>query len=348
MKISVITKKPITDYGKELERNPNLPDIEKIAGLYPRGFISIFAAQAGTGKTWFMQYLACRLSMGGNILAGLIPNSKKYKSVILAGETGKYLLDKRLSATCWAFDGKRIKVYDAIEMQRDEIPIMLNTQEGRTTLVSILAMENPDIVFIDTLISFHSVDESKQSEMTSIFTFLLKSAREFNCAIVLNHHTRKRSTKNPTARLTQDDVIGSNAGARLTNCIYIAERVRNEATCDEGMPTIEVRNVKNWEKEIPPFTYHFITDEASGKIDFAIDWGISHEQAEWSLRDRIGTLIHSLEAGAILTPESVASQLVTSKDNARRYLEEFTQRGMLTKQVLMGKSSWRVKGADEA
>lgn len=342
MTINTDKLKHITEYGKEFDRDAELPEIEKIAGLYPRGFLSLYAAQAGTGKTWFMQYISCKISRGGNILAGLVAKSKPMKVVIFAGETGKYLLDKRLQATCWAYDKKRIRVYDAVELQRDDIPIMLNTQEGRMTTIAILAQEKPDIIFYDTLISFHTADESKQGEMTSIMTFLLKLAKEFNCAVVLNHHTRKRSTKNPNAKLTQDDVIGSNIAVRLSSCVFIAEQVADEFDESQGMPAVHVSNVKNWEKRIPDFTYKFITDEGSDLLDFAIEWGTSAISEEWSLRDRVKKLVESYEAGSMLRVDDVASALVTSKDNARKYLDELVKKGKLTKQKLMNAMVWRV------
>lgn len=333
----------ILQFGHELDRNTEIPEIEKIAGLYPRGFLSIFAAPPGTGKSWFMQYISCRLSRGGNILNGLVPNSKPLKSVILAGETGKDLLIRRLQSTCWAHTPKNIKVYDCIELQREDLNLMLNTQEGRLAFLTICEKEQPDIIFIDTLISFHTADESKQGEMTSIYSFLLKSAMTFNCAIVLNHHTRKRSTKNPAAKMTQDDVIGSSVAVRLSNCVYISEQIHDELSDDEGMPTVIVHNVKNWDKRIPDFSYKFITDEATGKIDFAINWGFTEETQKWSLRERVKNLIASYDEGASITAEIVANELGTSKDNARRYLNEFTDKGLLERFYLMGVLTWNVK-----
>lgn len=343
MTISLETLKRVVEFGHELDRESDLPEIEKVAGLYPRGFLSIFAAQAGTGKTWFMQYIACRLSCGGNILAGLVPKSKKYRSVIFAGETGKYLLDKRLRATCWKYDKSRIKIYDAIELQREEIPIMLNTPEGRATTIAILAHEKPDIIFYDTLLSFHSADESKQGEMTSIYQFLLKTAREFNCAIVLNHHTRKRSTKQQVNSLyTQDDVIGSSAGVRLASNVYIAQQRADQTTDDEGMPTIWVRDVKQWDKRTPEFSYRFIVDEATGLLDFAIEWGMTSQSAEWSLRERVEKFVAEHDAGAILRLDDVASNLVASKDSVRKYLDELTRKHKVERQKLLNATVWRV------
>lgn len=343
MAISVDALKRVGEFGRELDRNADIPDVEMIGGLYPRGYLSVFAAQAGTGKTWFMQYLSCKLSNGGNILAGLVARSKKMKIVILAGETGKFLLDKRLQATCWGYDGKRIKIYDALELQREEIPIMLNTEEGRATFIAILEQEAPDLVFFDTLISFHTADESKQAEMTSTITFLLKAAKTFNCAIVLNHHLRKRGTKaqNLSPVPTQDDIIGSGVITRLASCAYVAYQHHDQVSDDEGMPTIIVSNVKTWLKRTPDFAYSFITDEATQLIDFAIDWSFtSANNGEWSLRERVKSYVESYEPGAMITLEQLASALVSTKDSVRRYVDNLTKKGTLERRKLITGTVW--------
>ena len=331
-------------FAHNMNRDNEVPPIERIAGLFPRGYVSLFASQAGTGKTWFMQYIACRLSCGGNILNGLVPKSKPYTTVILAGETGKMLLDLRMKATCWSYNPKRIIIYDALELQREEVPMMLNTQEGRMSLITILNHHQPDVMYFDTLISFHTVDESKQGEMTNIYTFLLKVAKTFNCAIVLNHHTRKRSTRNPSAALTQDDIIGSNVGVRLSSCAYIAEQIQaNVGDDSQGMPEVAVHNVKSWDKRIPDFSYKFITDESTGLIDFAIDWHqTTMENEDWSIRERVDKYIASMNAGDMIQIDALAGALVISQDKARRYLDDAVKKGRLERVKFMNVYVWKV------
>ena len=178
--------------------------------------------------------------------------------------------------------------------------------------------------------------------MTTIYTFLLKLAKEFDCAVVVNHHTRKRSVKNPNSRLTQDDVIGSNVGVRLASRVFIAERLQDSITDDEGMPTISVHDVKQWDKRIPDFSYQFIVDPESNLIDFAIEWGNTEQSINWSLRERVTNLVKSHEAGAILKAEDVARELVTSTDNARKYLDELVTKRRLERQKFMNATVWRV------
>lgn len=343
MAISVEALKRVGNFGRELDRDAEIPDVEMIAGLYPRGYLSVLAAQAGTGKTWFMQYISCRLSRGGNILAGLVAKSRKMKIVILAGETGKFLLDKRLQATCWGYDKTRIKVYDALELQREEIPIMLNSEEGKATFITILDIEKPDIVYFDTLISFHTADESKQGEMTSVITFLLKTAKTFNCAIVLNHHLRKRNQKSQMQKTTptQDDIIGSGVIVRLASCAYVAYQATDQAGTNEGMPTVIMSNVKTWLKRVPDFAYQFVEDEATGLLDFAIDWSYTNaNNGEWSLRERVKGYVDSHEPGAIMTLEEIANALVAEKESIRYHLDKLTAKKKLEKRKLMTGTVW--------
>lgn len=344
MKISPDKLARVLEFGKTLERKNDLPDIEKIAGLFPRGFMSIVASAPGTGKTWLMQYLTCQLSTGGRILNGLVAKSKPYKSIILSGETGSYLLEKRLSLTNWSYDSRRIKVYSSVDMSLAGMNCMINTQEGQETLIAIVYQEKPDIIFLDTLISFHTCDESNQAEMTAIYTFLLRIAKSFNCAVVLNHHTRKKGRgPDKVLRYTQDDVIGSSASIRLASAVYAIEKVNDETNNDRGMPKMMVHNVKNWDKRVPDFTYQFIHPlDDEDLIDFKIGFDTDNVNIFWSMRERLKEYISSLERGTYINPEGAAQSINTTPENARNYLEEFTKKNLLDREKVAGKLMYRV------
>lgn len=337
MKISQEEAKKILEFGREINRESNIAEIEKIAGMFPRGHISIIASMAGTGKTWFTEYVACQLSIGGKVLGGLVPRSKKMKSVIMAGETGTELLNYRLAQTPWQYDSTRIRAYNAVEMVMNNVPCMINTPEGQRTITTIFAVEKPDIVFFDTLISFHSADESKQAEMTNIYMFLLKLASVFNCAVVINHHTRKRPANFVGKRYTQDDIIGSSVGARLCASAYIIMAEEN----GDGTSKMTVYNPKSWLKKTPEFEYKFVTTE-EGLTDFTISFQITNKNLLWSIRERLANLIKSLEAGAVLKTADVAKELDASTENLRYYMEEATKRGILRKSKLAGETVYTV------
>ena len=323
----------ITKLKKTFDREA-ATEIEKIAGLFPRGYLSIVASTAGTGKTWLTQYIACQLSMGGNILNGLALNSKPMKSVIMSGETGAILLNNRIAQTDWQYDPDKIAVYSALEMGINDIDYMLNSEEGRNNILAIVAHERPDIVWFDTLISFHSLDESKQGEMTQIYIFLNKLARYFNCAIVCNHHTRKRPSDNPNRSQNQDDVIGTSAGVRLASTVYIAS-----AEEEEGISTITVKNVKSWSAKVPPFSYQFVKHQ--GKIDFKININI---EPNWSLRYQIQELINTIDLNSYINPQNLAKIWGCAVNTIKAKLNEHTgEYGELSKIEVGNKIFYRLK-----
>lgn len=337
MRVSSDEVKRIAQFGKSLDRSNRVADVERIAGMFPRGHVSIVASMAGTGKTWFTEYIACQLSRGGKILGGMVAKSRKQKCVIMAGETGTDLLDYRLSLTAWEYDPERIHVYNAVDMMMGDIPCMLNTPEGQATFATIFTHEKPDIVFIDTLISFHSMDESKQGEMTAIYTFLLRLARAFNCAVVVNHHTRKRPANFAGKRFTQDDIIGTSAGVRLCACAFV---IMAEDT-GEGGSTMLVSNVKSWYAKVPEFQYKFVHDDA-GLIDFEISFDTGGRNIFWSLRERFASLLKSYEAGTVLKVADIARELGIEADNARYYVKEAEKGGQLVRVKLMNETAYKV------
>ena len=343
MKISQEKLVRIRSFAQTIDREKQTPTIERIAGLFPRGYISIVASQAGTGKTWLMQYIASQLSLGGKILGGMVYRSKPYKSVIMSGETGSTLLDIRQKATCWKYNKEMIHVYSSIDMGLAEIECMLNTKEGQETAIAIVSQENPDIVFYDTLISWHTIDESKQGEMTALYMFLLRMAKAFNCAVVVNHHTRKRPANLSSKKYTQEDVIGTSAGVRLASSVYVitAEDI------GYGKSKMTVENVKAWDKKVPSFTYKFVDNPDSGLIDFEIGFDTEGTNIFWSLRDRLIKMVKEYAVGTVLKPEMVAQELNTSPDYCRVLLGELEKIHIVRSTKLMGVNMYIVETRKE-
>lgn len=339
MKISGEKLERIRSFAQTIDREKPTPKIERIAGLFPRGYISIVASQAGTGKTWLMQYIASQLSIGGKILNGMVYRSKPYKTVIMSGETGNMLLDIRQKATVWEYNKELIKVYSSIDMELAEIGCMLNTKEGQETAIAIISQEKPDVVFYDTLISWHTIDESKQGEMTTLYMFLLRIAKAFNCAVVVNHHTRKRPANLANKKYTQEDVIGTSAGVRLASSVYVitAEQL------PFGKSKMTVENVKAWDKKVPSFYYKFIDDETSGLIDFEIGFDTEDGQNMfWSAQDRLEKLIHEYPAGTLLKSAMIANELHINEDYCRTLLGDMEKKAYIKAVKVAGVTMYRV------
>lgn len=242
-------RKKLEGLSHSLDPSVNLPPQEFIGGLFPRKFVSLLIAPPGTGKTIFMQKFVSDLSIGGSIFDGFAEDEPPRKSLILAGEAGYELLIRRGASMKWPVNPKMVTVIDQYEAEIKNIPIMLDDPEGWNNILTLVDIHNPDIIFIDTLSSFHEKDENKAAEMKPMIKKMSALARDCNIAVVPVHHSRKRLAKERSLSLNQDDVIGSSIINRLVGLIVGIEPMKD----DEKL--LLVRPLKSWFSTFMPFTY---------------------------------------------------------------------------------------------
>ena len=248
-KKEIETRQSLEAISHTLDPNIQLPPQEFIGGLFPRKFLSLLIAPPGTGKTIFMQKFVSDLSIGGSIFDGFAEDEPPRKSLILAGEAGYELLVRRGASMKWSIDPMKVRVVDQYEAEIKNIPVMLDDPEGWLNVLRLVDMHKPDILFIDTLSSFHEKDENKATEMKPIIKRLSSLARDKNIAIVPVHHSRKRLSHERSLSLNQDDVIGSSIINRLVGLIICIEPMKD----DENV--LLVRPLKSWFSTFMPFTY---------------------------------------------------------------------------------------------
>ena len=325
--------KKLLSLGKTLYKD-DVTEVEQIAGLFPRGYMSILASPPGSGKTWLTLYLACQLSIGGEILNGLT-TSKPQKVVIFAGETARSVYETRLAKTQWRFNPENVIIFSAYELGVNKVPYLLSTKEGIENINVIMSELNPDIVIFDTLISYHTFDESKQAEMTRLYNYLNRIANFYNCAVVCNHHTRKRRVENPDREQNQDDVIGSSAGIRLASTVYI---IKSEETEEgTGATRMTVKNVKSWNEKIPTFSYEFINE---GKyIDFLVNLNVNEK---WSTKSRLKALINTIDWNTVLLVNELASNLKVTEKTVRNTLDKFADENIIERFIFNNIIAYRL------
>ena len=314
MKLTDEQRKKIKAQRKTLADRPKEKP-ELVFGLFPKGFMSIVASPPGIGKTWLTLYITANGSKGYDVFGQV---DVVQKSVIMSGETGVDMLIQRINQTPWEFDPDKVALYSSFQMSMAGIETNLNTEEGRNTLVEIIVDEHPDVLFFDTLISFHSFDESKQAEMSRLYLFLCKLATTFNFALVLNHHTRKRSSQNPNRTLTQDDIIGTSAGIRLASYAYVLQP--NEEDEDKGASFV-LKNVKAWGKRTKPIGF-FMAEYGHGRVDFIVKYdGVEDETIKAKVRT---TVLQNAVKGAVFRVKDMAVRFRTTDRTVRKYLEAYT------------------------
>lgn len=329
---------------KSAPTRENIKEITTIAGLFPQGYMTIIASPPGVGKTWISEFITCQLTTGGTILNGRELKAPSRTVLYLSGETGTELLSRRLAKTRWLYKPERFICYSALELGVHKVPYMLNTPEGQYTFYTMVSNERPAVLWIDTLISFIGVDESKQNEMTAIYLFLNRLARHYNIAVIVNHHTRKQPPKKTglTSEMTQDDVIGTSAGIRLAHSVFI---LQNHDSIDESSlgyrsQKLLLRQVKSWEKKLDPILFEFTNDE-DGYTDFLVDKG---DYLPNDTRSKLLRFINGLAWGSFFEAKQAAMSIGESVAVTRYHLNKITtDYAIIEPTIVYGKHVYTVR-----
>ena len=256
--------KELEAIAKELDKSIQIPPEDFIAGIFPRKRISAVIAPPGTGKTWFLQRTVSDLSIGGTIFDGFAEEAEPLKSVVFAGEAGPEMMIRRAAAVNWPVNQHNVKIYGMVDAEKKGLSVMLDEPEGKKNIERIIKLHKPDIVFFDTLGSFHNSDENKADAMKPILRWLLTTAEIYNIAVILMHHSRKMLNGERSRELTQDDAIGSYIFNRLVSMIV---SIQPDA---EDSSLLVVKSVKSWFAKFMPFTYK-LTEDTDGHTAMKID-----------------------------------------------------------------------------
>ena len=330
-------QKKLSGLINDLDISIQIQPQEFIGGMFPRKFVSALVAPSGTGKTIFMQKICSDLSIGGSIFDGFAENEPPRMCLIFAGEAGFELMIRRGAAMKWAINSRNVKVADQYTFESSDMSIMLDDPEGWKNVISLVKMYKPDIIFWDSFMSFHEKDENKAMEMKPIIKRLNDLARDYNCAVVLIHHSRKRTAKERSLSLNQDDVIGSSVFNRIVGLIIGIEPMK------EDEATLLVRPLKTWFSAFIPFTYR-ITEDMNGNTVMQTDLAPANVNnsriAVWNY------LISTFEIGEWFTIQQIALTEITpaiTYRQLRRILSDFATKGKLLKRGSTKDSEYSIK-----
>jgi len=320
-------RKKIKSLTRSLDPEISIKSQEYIGGMFPKGFLTIITAPSGTGKTIFTQKICSDLSIGGSFLDGFkdIEDEPVRKSLIFSGEAGIDLMIRRGKDFGWQVNSEFVTIADQFTFEMNGESLMFDEPEGFENVKRLIDDNNPEIVFVDSLRSFHNSDDSKQTEMKPMTRELAKIAREKNISIALIHHTRKRSAKDRIYDLTQDDVIGSSVLNQFVALIIALEPDR------EDKRKVKVKTLKSWGRYFDSFEF-VIDEDLYGRSTLTFNYGIkdneSSRNAVWNyLFDTFGEN-KWFSAGDICLDDIGADITVW---NFRRIIAKFLNEGRLIK-----------------
>jgi hypothetical protein len=201
---------------------------------YIRKFVSAGFGAPGGGKS--SKRLVEAIAMAsGKALLGIKP-IQKLKVWYWNGEDPAEELDRRIAAICmhYSINPKDLEGYLFVNSGRDQkIIIATQTRSGATIMVPVvnaltaaINRSGMDVVILDPMVSTHRVAENDNPAIDAVVKQFGDIADKTDCAIDLEHHTRKTNGNEATV----DDGRGASALVGAARSI----EVLNKMTPAEG------------------------------------------------------------------------------------------------------------------
>jgi len=288
------------------------PPTEFIGGIFPRKHVSIIASKSGVGKTWYILKLITDLSNGGTIFITQSYYEEPAKSLLFCGETGIQLLTERQEMMHDKANPEKIAIVSKLEAARNGYFLNLNKKEGAETLSFLVKQFEPDLIILDTLMSFRDDNENEAKDTSMMIQRLQALAEKTNTAIIATHHLRKADGKSGNQKFDQDEIIGSSALVRLVGTAFILSKT--------GLTNYVLKPVKTWWGNSEPIYYRMF--EKNEEIFF--EYGDSNDMTQ--KRMDAEKFIFSQPADTKLTARLIMDMFGLPKATVYRILDKFAEK----------------------
>jgi hypothetical protein len=209
------------------------------ARYYVRKFVSCSIAHGGVGKTSRAIVEALALASGRNLL-GVSP-AQRCRVWIWNGEDPKDELERRIVAAMLLFGLTQadIKGYLFTDVGRD-MPIIIATQTRNGTvinqpvvdnLIAAIKQNSIDVLIIDPFVKSHQVNENDNIAIDAVIRRYADIADITNCAIGLEHHSRKTGG----AEVTIEDGRGASSLISAARAARMLNRMTKEEADKAGI-----------------------------------------------------------------------------------------------------------------
>jgi hypothetical protein len=196
-------------------------------GWIPRGMLSLLGAAPGAGKSLLALDLARRVIHGEAFPDG--PGLERFapgKVVYVDAEAVPQIQNER--ALAWGMD--RSLLYLMLPAEPFSM-IDLGEEAEQQRLLTLVYDLQPELVVIDSLSSISVRGENNVEDVRAMLGFLGAVAREFDLALLLIHHLRKRA---PLAALRMPAPVSPDDFRGSTHIIAMARSVLALSTIQEG------------------------------------------------------------------------------------------------------------------
>lgn len=195
-------------------------------GVIPLDAFTLFAGVGGLGKSQLLMFIAARVSDGKSFKAGGVEYTLPQGSVLILSseDSQKYALSPRLRAL--GADTSKIHKIKSVINAKDRFKRRLMALDEDLQLLKLTLTQLKEkseavkLIIIDPIINFIGKTKDYVNTEVSNFLFSLTDlAEEFNLAIILNKHLRKKDSSGAGSAV--DEVSGSHAWVNTARQVWI-------------------------------------------------------------------------------------------------------------------------------
>jgi len=219
---------------------PTFPSLRAIAASLPPitwfwqdwipiGMLSLMGGVPGSGKSYVALDLARRVVDGEPFPDGATNPSQGQNVIYVDAEAVPQLLNARAEA--WNMNRDRIYLM----LPQTMAMIDFSRTEYQDQLLDMMHTLQPSLVIIDSLSSISSKGENNVEDVRAILSFLGNLALEFQSAVLLVHHLRKRSLPMMDV-LSAEDFRGSSHIVAMSRSILGLSIIQTGPKMDRNGP----------------------------------------------------------------------------------------------------------------
>lgn len=156
--------------------------------------IGIIGGLPESRKSWIMVDLAVECARGGGLWLNKFP-VKGTKVLLIDQERSKAEVQRRLKAVI-AGKGLNVRDISSSLFVRSGSTTRINLQPSFDALRKEISDLRPRLILVDSLATFHTMNESSRAEIQQVMENIKALRNEFGCSIVIIHHETKNSYQN--------------------------------------------------------------------------------------------------------------------------------------------------------
>ena len=185
----------VLSFGELVDTPPAQPETWWHEGVLFRGARLLLAGPPKIGKSSLVIQLAIAAATGGELLGQRF--EKPLRVLWVQAEIHKAFLLQRLERLTTGLDGLAMARLRDHFLMTGRCDLDLLDGPSYDLVNQMVGDAAPDLLIIDPIINFSSVDENDNAEMRKLLRLVDALGARHDCAVVLVHHTRKEATTSP-------------------------------------------------------------------------------------------------------------------------------------------------------